>query len=246
MKLIAAIKQKPDIAVLAVVFLIMLVVTVAKSLNKQDRPTDEATAIEQIPEQVTAPEQAPTSAAEPEPETVNNTDIVTEVEAKPEPEPEPEPEAEPEPQFSGDPTKLSVEELQQCAEQGHGQCQLEMANRYVTGKGVKQDFEQSVNWYRLAADQGVAAAQFNLGNAYQRGRGVEKNLEAAKRYWARAAKQGLAAAQLNLGIRLVEERGINDELGLKLIKSAADQGHPSAQKTLKQIAEYKASLLNAR
>lgn len=241
MKWITALKKKPDILILAIVFLVLLVVTISKSINRATDPKVESQIVEsREPEQDVTP--APVSPPEPEP--------VVQTESPPEPAPkippEPEPEPVPKPQLTAPPKTLAIDDLRQCADQGNGECQLELANRHVLGKDVAQDFEQSVKWYRLAADQGLPVAQFNLGNAYQRGRGVEKNVESAKRYWARAAKQGLAAAQLNLGIRLVEERGVDDELGLTLIKAAADQGHPSARQTLKQIADYKASLLKSK
>ena len=43
---------------------------------------------------------------------------------------------------------------------------------YENGKGVPQDYETAVKWYRLAAEQGDALAQTNLGVMYANGTGV--------------------------------------------------------------------------
>ena len=38
-----------------------------------------------------------------------------------------------------------------------------MGNDYYYGRGVKQDYTETVKWYRLSAEQGNAAGQYNLG-----------------------------------------------------------------------------------
>jgi hypothetical protein len=42
---------------------------------------------------------------------------------------------------------------------------------YAEGRGVPQDFQAAVQWYRKAAEQGDADAQVNLGLMYERGAG---------------------------------------------------------------------------
>ena len=61
---------------------------------------------------------------------------------------------------------------------------------YDEGRGVQQDREKAVEWYRKAANQGDAAAQLNLGLSYYNGEGVEKNLNKALEWFEKAAKQG--------------------------------------------------------
>ena len=41
-----------------------------------------------------------------------------------------------------------------------------LGRMYANGRGVEQDDEQAVFWYRKAAEQGHASAQFNLGWMY--------------------------------------------------------------------------------
>lgn len=47
---------------------------------------------------------------------------------------------------------------------------------YLYGIGVPENFEEALNWYRLAAAQGHAAAASNLGAMYKSGRGVATDL----------------------------------------------------------------------
>ena len=46
---------------------------------------------------------------------------------------------------------------------------------YQHGRGVPQDDDEAVVWYRKAEDQGNAVAQTNLGLMYQLGRGVPQD-----------------------------------------------------------------------
>ena len=46
---------------------------------------------------------------------------------------------------------------------------------YANGKGVIQDDQEAIKWYRLAVEQGFADAQYNLGWMYENGQGVIQN-----------------------------------------------------------------------
>jgi TPR repeat protein len=46
---------------------------------------------------------------------------------------------------------------------------------YANGRGVAQDYEEAVRWYRLAAKQGDALAQTQLGEAYAKGWGLRED-----------------------------------------------------------------------
>jgi TPR repeat protein len=43
------------------------------------------------------------------------------------------------------------------------QAETYLAQMYLNGMGVLQDYAEAVKWYRLAAEQGNPNAQFNLG-----------------------------------------------------------------------------------
>jgi len=58
---------------------------------------------------------------------------------------------------------------------------------YDLGRGVPQDYERAVTWYRRAAQQGDAQAQNNLGVMYENGYGVPQDLVQAYKWYALAA-----------------------------------------------------------
>ena len=66
---------------------------------------------------------------------------------------------------------------------------------YSDGKGVPQDYDEAVKWYRKAADQGLAEAQFDLGLIYQKGQSVAQDYGEAVMWYRKAAAQGDAKAQ---------------------------------------------------
>ena len=66
---------------------------------------------------------------------------------------------------------------------------------YYEGKGVPQDYEEAVKWYRLAADRGNADAQCNLGQMYYEGEGVPQDYNEAVNWFQLAADQGNGDAQ---------------------------------------------------
>ncbi|MBR0097489.1 MAG: SEL1-like repeat protein, partial [Synergistaceae bacterium] len=45
---------------------------------------------------------------------------------------------------------------------GHAEAQYNLGNMYINGRGVQQDYQQALYWYRKAAEQGDAGAQNNL------------------------------------------------------------------------------------
>jgi TPR repeat protein len=77
------------------------------------------------------------------------------------------------------------------ADQGHGQAQFNLGNRYY----LAQNHEEAVKWYRLAAAQGDADAQFNLGASFANGHGVGRDLVQAEHWLQLAADQGKANAK---------------------------------------------------
>ena len=59
--------------------------------------------------------------------------------------------------------QLDLPQLRRLADQGHAGAQTALGERYEEGRGVAQDNEEAVRWYRLAAAQGHARAQTILG-----------------------------------------------------------------------------------
>ncbi len=109
-----------------------------------------------------------------------------------------------------------------------------LGNQYYAGKGVEQNYQEAVKWYRLAAEQGLAASQNDLGFCYKKGHGViQSDIEAVKWYQL-AANQGNAAAQSNLGACYYYGNGVTQDYteAVKWYQLAANQGNAIAQSSL--------------
>jgi TPR repeat protein len=85
------------------------------------------------------------------------------------------------------------------AEGGDKVAQFSLACCYAGGtKGLSQNYEEAVKWYRKSADQGYDKAQNNLGHCYEQGHGVPQNYAEAKKWYQKAADQGNSRAKNNL------------------------------------------------
>jgi TPR repeat protein len=65
---------------------------------------------------------------------------------------------------------------------------------YEYGKGIEQDYEKAVQWYKKAAEKGYARAEYNLGVMFEHGKGVEQDYEKAVQWYMKAEEKGYASA----------------------------------------------------
>ena len=82
---------------------------------------------------------------------------------------------------------------------------------YAEGKGVPQDDQEAVKWFRLAAEDGNAPAQYSLGLAYEKGQGVPQDYQEAIKWYRLAATQGDSAAQTHLGVIYSNGKGVRKD-----------------------------------
>ncbi len=68
------------------------------------------------------------------------------------------------------------------------------------GRGVTQDSQEAVIWYRLAGKQEHVNAQLRLGLMYDQGQGVTQDYQEAFKWHYSAAEQGNVDAQFRLGV----------------------------------------------
>lgn len=83
-----------------------------------------------------------------------------------------------------------------------------LAEFFVTGKNVPQNFEEALHWYELAANGGDFEAQSELGYLYFTGKLGDKDYEKAGRWFEVAAKNGYPLAQYNMGILWYTGNGV--------------------------------------
>lgn len=89
-------------------------------------------------------------------------------------------------------------EAKAMAEKGDAVAQLNLGRNYYHGRGVAQDFEEAIKWYRKAAEQNHARAQFYLCQSYAFGEGVQKDYLEAAKWFRKAAEQNDSHAQYHL------------------------------------------------
>jgi TPR repeat protein len=53
----------------------------------------------------------------------------------------------------------------------------------ANGKGIAQDHEKAVYWFRKAAEKKYSVAQANLSTMYRDGKGVRSDLRLARTWW---------------------------------------------------------------
>ncbi len=104
-------------------------------------------------------------------------------------------------------TSDEVLQLRLEAEAGSPAAQLQLANLYVRGTGVTQDYTAAAQWFGASADRGNPVAQYSLAVLNERGLGVPQDTGTAAVWYERAARQQHPNAQYALGIAFLEGRG---------------------------------------
>ena len=127
--------------------------------------------------------------------------------------------------------KFLVEILKKMVkEQNDPQSYYLLGLRYLDGKGVPQNSCEGFRLLQKAADMGFKDACHELGVCYYYGEGTEQDFNAAARWWAEAAASGNLDSMSNLGLYYTRHNNKKlNEKGIKLLKTAAEQGQPEAQ-----------------
>jgi TPR repeat protein len=134
-----------------------------------------------------------------------------------------------------------VVKLMSDAEAGNAESQFELGKMYDKGNYISRNKCEAVRWYKLAVAQGEHRAETNLGSMFLLGDGVETNVAEGVRLTMLAAEGGRAIAQLKLGaiylglVKECSEFPKNEELGIKYLQKAAEQGEENAIKLLNNL-----------
>ena len=86
------------------------------------------------------------------------------------------------------------------AELGDAEAQFCIAERYDSGWGVSENYEEAAKWYDKAAEQGHTDAMIKLGFYYHLGRGVLEDKSKAESLYKKALKKGNEGACFELGL----------------------------------------------
>ena len=84
----------------------------------------------------------------------------------------------------------ALKEFMPLAEAGDSSAQTELANMYMKGKGVPQNYKKGFRWFKLAAAQGDRIAQGSLAFMHFDGQGALQDNIMAHMWWNIAAANG--------------------------------------------------------
>lgn len=130
-----------------------------------------------------------------------------------------------------------IEQVLPRAEAGDPQAQHDLGLRYAGGRGVPEDPERAVRWYRAAAEQGYGPAQGSLALAYYWGTGVARDHAKAADWYRRAAEHDIAGAGYMLGLIYWSGEGVPKDVALAAHWHglAAEHGNHYAQQFLARL-----------
>lgn len=81
---------------------------------------------------------------------------------------------------------ITINSLENLANQGNGQAQYELGLRYYRGVGVDVNFEKARTYFESAVNNGIDNAAYYLGVIYYNGKGTPVNHVKAKEYFERS------------------------------------------------------------
>ena len=127
------------------------------------------------------------------------------------------------------------------AGKGELKAQLDLANRYEKGAGLKVDYQAVLRWLDAAARQGSPSASHQLGGILMAGRGGAKNPEKAVQYWHLAASLGSRVAQVDYAVACAKGYGMQKNLSdayywtLIARKTAVSEEQQNSLRTLQRL-----------
>jgi len=123
------------------------------------------------------------------------------------------------------------------AVKGLGKAYNNVGLNYQNGRGIEQNYQKAMEFYRKGADLGYHYAIGNVGYMYNKGFGVEQDYSEAKRWYLKAARLGNIFSQLQLGYLYKDGLGGEKEIeqAKRWYRMAADHGDPKGQYRLGAI-----------
>jgi len=122
------------------------------------------------------------------------------------------------------------------AQSGDAEAQYDLGFRYEKGRGVDEDDDLALEWYRKSAEQGVAQAQYKVGIFYLKGIAVDADPEQAKIWLQRSANQAFAPAQYQLGkLYAAPDGGRDYQMAVTWLQKAQDNGYEPATRELYKV-----------
>jgi TPR repeat protein len=132
----------------------------------------------------------------------------------------------------------AVELLTRLANEGNPMAQFRLGGLYYHGRGVAEDENMAIYWWKKSAATGNAEAMYQIAHAYLFGSGAAKSVadpdkEAAIWYF-QAASAGHAEAAYTLGLLFIAGKGVVEDKNeaIRWFRVAAGKGHVEARKAM--------------
>lgn len=132
----------------------------------------------------------------------------------------------------------AVELLTKLANDGNPLAQFRLGDLYYQGRGVTEDENMAIYWWKKSAATGNAEAMYQIAHAYLFGGTASKSVadpdrEAAIWYF-QAASAGHAEAAYTLGLLFLAGKGVIEDRNeaIRWFRSASAKGHAEARKAL--------------
>ncbi|PKC12589.1 hypothetical protein RhiirA5_411645, partial [Rhizophagus irregularis] len=109
---------------------------------------------------------------------------------------------------------------------------IKMHDEFGYGKGIDQDLNKAVYWYKKAAENGYEAAYYCLGKCHQDGIDIEKDEVKAFEYYKKPAEKEYLNEIYIIGCCYENEIGteIDKEKVVELYKDSANRGNKDVAK----------------
>ena len=102
--------------------------------------------------------------------------------------------------------------LEESANEGIALAQISLADMYVKGLGVPQDWKRATAWFLKAAQGGDPLAQQDIGCVYLHGIGVDRDFKQAFDWLSKAAGKDFIPAQYGLGRMYFHGQGVDRDV----------------------------------
>lgn len=134
--------------------------------------------------------------------------------------------------------------LQQRAQDGDILAQIQLADCFRKGRGVKRNMEEALQWLKKAGEQKSPEALYQLGRCAEDGNGMPRDEKVAADYYRQAAEKGHMEAQYAYAICKQAGIGCTQDLqdSIYWMEKAANQGHENAHLQLGRLHDECARL----
>ncbi len=132
----------------------------------------------------------------------------------------------------------AIEIVRKHASDGNALAQLRLGELYFHGRGVAEDENKAIQWWKKSAASGNVEAMYQIAHAYLFGNTAAKTVadpdtEAASWYF-KAASAGHAEAAYTLGLLFIAGKGVVEDRkeAIRWFRVAASKGHAEARKAV--------------